>query len=625
MMKQKWVWGVLVILLLISSVGLYQRWNVETTNNQYEMVVPYEELNTLTNDSTFTVDDVFSRLKDAGLTSVSLNPMTLVELDNQGILSIYTDKMLMEMLRFSMVDEQISEVPGYYISIPDGQYYEQVILNGINPEIRTIAGEEFYFLPKDSGKGLNTFLGYDESVIHEITEHGLDYVLRMDNAVDFDQEAMDRVLEVHNGDTNILFHGEEVIGFPELEKMNNWIRQLHEAGSSFYMIEFAKQHGFQTLARNTDYDIIRLHSIDLNQKTLDESANQVVRAVKERNIRSLFFHLTYGDPEESLEDAEEFLTEVQHMMPGGFQLGTAQPYETIPVLLWNTLVVLLAGIVFTYLAAARIWKWRSLSIIAGLGMTLLALLYIVLDRLVILQGFALIIAIVTPIYAILASLDMGVGRLRDVTIQYIKAIAISFVGIIIVLGLLNGNAFITGMEIFRGVKLVYVLPIAFVGVYLFWQMAFRILRENGPRLLNAEVKYWHLLVFLGLAAIGLYYVSRTGNAGTASDMELLLRHKLEEWLYVRPRTKEFLIGFPLFIVALYVRPKNKLLGNLLLIPGTIGFLSIVNTFTHFHIPLYISLLRTFYSIVIGYLIGLLLIFIIKKCYTYLSSKLAKAR
>lgn len=59
MMKQKWVWGVLVILLLISSVGLYQRWNVETTNNQYEMVVPYEELNTLTNDSTFTVDEIF--------------------------------------------------------------------------------------------------------------------------------------------------------------------------------------------------------------------------------------------------------------------------------------------------------------------------------------------------------------------------------------------------------------------------------------------------------------------------------------------------------------------------------------------------------------------------------------
>ncbi|WP_068675340.1 DUF5693 family protein [Oceanobacillus sp. Castelsardo] len=612
MIKQKWGWAVLLVLLLIASVGLYQRWDVETTNKPYEMVVPYEELKTLTNDSTFTVDEVLSRLKKAGLTSVSLNPMTLVDLDNQGTLSIYTDKMLTEMFRFSDEDVQVPKVPGYYITIPEVEYYEQVILDGVDPEKRTIAGEVFYFLPKDSDKGLNTFLGYDETVLNEITDHGLTYVLRMDNAEDFDQEAMDLVLQAHNGNTNILFHGEEVIGFPELGQMNEWTRQLHEAGSSFHMIEFAKQHGFQTLARNTDYDIIRLHSIDLNQKTLDESANQVVRAVKERNIRSIFFHLTYGDPEESLEYAEEFLTEVQGLMPGGFQLGNAQPYEKISVLQWHTLVVLLAGILFTYLAAARIWKWWSLSAVAGLGMALLALLYIVLDRLVILQGFALLIAIITPIYAVLASVDVGDNRLRDVTIQYVKAIAISLAGIMIVVGLLNGNAFITGMEIFRGVKLVYVLPIAFVGIYLFWQMAYRILRENGVRLLNAEVKYWHLLVFLVIAAIGLYYVSRTGNAGTASDIELLIRNKLEEWLYVRPRTKEFLIGFPSFVVALYVRPKNKLIGNLLLIPGTIGFLSIVNTFTHFHIPLYISLLRTFYSIVIGYFIGLLLIFIVRK-------------
>jgi hypothetical protein len=37
----------------------------------------------------------------------------------------------------------------------------------------------------------------------------------------------------------------------------------------------------------------------------------------------------------------------------------------------------------------------------------------------------------------------------------------------------------------------------------------------------------------------------------------------------------------------------------------------MNTFTHLHIPLYISALRTFYSIVLGFIIGYAFIYLYK--------------
>ena len=102
------------------------------------------------------------------------------------------------------------------------------------------------------------------------------------------------------------------------------------------------------------------------------------------------------------------------------------------------------------------------------------------------------------------------------------------------------------------------------------------------KILNKEVRYWHLVVFVVIAAVGVFYITRTGNSGTASATELAIRQWLEDTLYIRPRTKEFLIGFPIFVTALYAMSINRKLGSILLIPGVIGFLSIMNTFTHTH-------------------------------------------
>ncbi|WP_010648279.1 DUF5693 family protein [Oceanobacillus massiliensis] len=620
--KNIWIWIVLVVLLLVSSSGTLNRWKAEAENKTYELAAPFEEINDKTIDDSMTIDEVLSSFRESGLTTVSLNPFNIYDLEAEGIVSIYNESELYDILRFTNSENVDLSKTGYYITKSESAYYNDLLVETFNPEELTISGESFYFIPEDSDIKLSTGLGYDERSIKQIEKHGLNYILRVindtsDSAQAINNSTVDSLLDLKTEkNSNLLFSGQEVIGYPEIQNMNKIAEKLHQSGFRFYSIEFTRQLGLQSVARETDYSIVRLHSISLDNKTLEENIDQAVRAVKERNIRSVFVHLQTGDSQESLENAQSFIAGVHDRLPDSFHSGTPNPFKQINTPLWIEITLVIAGVMFSFLASS-ILKNRWLRISAVFFMCLLALSYFLLQKLLLLQAFALIIAVITPIFAVLSTGAIGTDRISKITIQYIKAVFISFLGIFIVIGLLNGNAFITGFEIFRGVKLVYILPILFVAGYLFIKPGTILLKNHGINLLKAEVKYWHLIIFIIIGAMGIYYISRTGNTGTVSEIELMIRNTLEEVLYVRPRTKEFLIGFPLYILSLYVLSKHYNLGKLLLIPGTIGFLSIMNTFTHFHIPLHISFLRTAYSIVIGYIIGLLLIYLYKICTPYI--------
>ena len=75
-------------------------------------------------------------------------------------------------------------------------------------------------------------------------------------------------------------------------------------------------------------------------------------------------------------------------------------------------------------------------------------------------------------------------------------------------------------------------------------------------------------------------------------------------MFVRPRTKEFLIGYPaLFLAAGYFLRGEKQWLWVLAAIGVIAPISVFNTFSHIHTPLMISLIRTFNGLILGLLIG----------------------
>lgn len=620
MKKQKLIiWAMILVLLAVSSIGLIERWKVEQKSDTFELIVPYSEIVETVETSDKTVEEVLAEFKEAGLTTVSLSPFTLKTLNEDNEISLFEDFQLIGQLRFTEYRDDVDpDKKGYYITVPENEKILAILQNAFEMEELTIAGEVFYFIPQRENEYTSgTGIGYDPKLIEMINDVGLKVLLRIENHESefVNNDLVDQMLDLNaEGISGILPEGvkPEWIGFNH-PQMLDYMNAFYDNGVRYYYLESNKfvPKGQETVFRSADYDVIRLLSIDRG-RTLSDSIEITIRGVKERNIKAVMYHIPEkGNADELIENTVTYLETVVAKSPGNYKIGEPKSFEDVDIPGWVTLAVGLAGVLFMFLMG-EMWGNRLLQVAGALFMLALLGAYFVLNKLVFIQGFALIIACVTPIYAIVRA-SRGSTNIGKILVGYLKAAGITVAGIAIVVGLLNGNGFVSGVEHFRGVKLVYIVPIAGAMLYALliisglYEKGLKAALFNSVKLFNFEVRYWHIAVLVIVAAVGLFYISRTGNAGTASALELSFRTWLENTLYVRPRTKEFLIGFPIFVLALYVMGVNRKWGSLLLVPGVIGFLSIMNTFTHFHIPLYVSLLRTVYGLAIGFVIGLVLI------------------
>ncbi|MEX2105097.1 MAG: DUF5693 family protein, partial [Bacilli bacterium] len=186
---------------------------------------------------------------------------------------------------------------------------------------------------------------------------------------------------------------------------------------------------------------------------------------------------------------------------------------------------------------------------------------------------------------------------------FLLASAVTLSGALLVVGMLSHVQFALYLNTFSGVKLLHVAPIALTLIYLI--LAFK---QRLDQILFATIRTYHLLIVGVVGLAGLYYVMRTGNtdAGAVSGLELAFRSTVEQWLGIRPRTKEFLLGHPLWILATFIALRYPK-ALYLLVPAVIGQLSMMSTFTHLHSPLWVSLVRTGLGMLFGLIIGFILI------------------
>ena len=204
----------------------------------------------------------------------------------------------------------------------------------------------------------------------------------------------------------------------------------------------------------------------------------------------------------------------------------------------------------------------------------------------------------------------------DAFIHFIKITFITFVGSILISSLLSTEIFIKAVASFSGVKLANLLPLIFIGYYFYLKD-----RKNIDVFLDRNLKVKHLVSISILAVLLsiflIFFISRTDNYGIPFInktvlVEDKLRMFLENIFISRPRLKEFLIGHPLLLlgIAMYYHSKDeklKLISLFFITIGTIGQISIVNTFCHIHTPFIFSVHRTLYGILIGSILGSILI------------------
>ena len=163
----------------------------------------------------------------------------------------------------------------------------------------------------------------------------------------------------------------------------------------------------------------------------------------------------------------------------------------------------------------------------------------------------------------------------------------------------------TEIDRFSGVKLVLALPpLLCLVLYLFtrrWGSAL-----SPASLGESPVNVLQLAAAAVLLGAGYVVLARSGNQSdiTPSAFELALRSHLTTILPVRPRFKEFVLGFPaLMLVPALVPSDRARWGWLFALAIGVGLGDVVDTFSHLHTALAISLLRLFNGAVIGIVVG----------------------
>lgn len=599
----------LLVALLLTIPTAVQRIQIEEVNKSIETIVPYKTtVDWMIEDPDLTFDEILTDFKNAGVQSISLEPDTVSSLERKRLITAVSSSRMREYLLLTQKDrlEEPFTKPGLFIHSTAPYDFEKVTEGYFEEQHTfTVNGDDYLFIPGAAGTILSTPVGYDREVIETVLDAGMMVIPRLSNFGDEDQlERMtDELFAIKQpGIDKVLFSGGGVPFVSDPVGLKKFGEQLNTAGYELMSIEFHEQPGLNQLAYLNDLNLVRLHSLGVTDDNITVSSEKIVRAAKERNFRAFFLNLAPEKYEQALPVLQTLQAEVDSTLPASFARDDSRTFDAYSVPLWQTAMALLGVIAFLTLATQSVFQNKKLTLFALSGSALFALLYLVLQQSIILKALALAVAITAPIWAVL--LNKEPQRKGYIVKSYAQAIGIAAIGIWLIVVLLSGNQYILGIDLFRGVSLIYIVPIAFVAVYAVW--------GNIKFLLKAPVIYWHIIVIAIFSGIALYYLSRTGNDGDASTIELQLRALLEQILYVRPRTKEFLIGFPFFVLALHVAKSYPKGYYFLLIPGVIGFLSLVNTFTHLHIPLLISLLRSGYSILFGFIIGLVLIWLYEK-------------
>lgn len=457
--------------------------------------------------------------------------------------------------------------------------------------------------------------GFDAAELALLQKLDLAIVSQIRSWEPFTADGLDLLLEEigHNQVIALAFNDANLPGVSDLntwpESKKTIAQALTAKGIPMVAIEFSAQKGIESLAEAMDYQVLRLHSIvekDMATMVEQKAVDRFQLATSERSISLAMVRFF---PKASVDTNIAYLDHITAAMAQkGISRGipVVNNIEIAPSVLTIATAILAVAACGYLLLFAIGWKKIGLAA-ACLGAVGLLGLLVMGQQSIVQKITALGAVVVFPclsLWTLVPRQATGIGKCVLLTIEMT---AFSLLGAVLMVGVLSQNSYMLHINQFMGVKLAHALPILVVLAMFFlfagrkkhWLVKLKEVLDS-----YISVKYAALCVIaLGVVAI---FLMRTGNdAVTVSELELSVRSWLDNVLFVRPRTKEFLLGQPFLMLLCYVGYREGYLPFLLV--ATIGQVSLVNTFAHIHTPLSISLLRTVHGLWIGIAIGFLFI------------------
>ncbi|GIP35578.1 DUF5693 family protein [Paenibacillus sp. J2TS4] len=654
----KWLWWIVIVGLLASLPLAYERIMTERSSKKVEFVFDYRDLLDIAeyraNPREF-VDQELDAMKRAGIESMAVYESTLNELRLAQRVDLYSSR------EAGIMTGQLTGAGDNYAYVlfkdSESQQRLQPMIErafksqGIGTKEWTFEDRKGLMIEAALEEAAMKTMEPDPFALELLKQKGFRIVARLSNrSLPFNEADMDRKLSQFKeaGAKTIIFEGEAVPGYtgkeksPELEQMAGLLDKYDMTLAAIELLK-APQKGFNFLAKESRYNVIRLHSLSeaeadrligniTEQEQLDRIqvfADRFVLAAKDRNIRMIFLNArpsknpekaSYTDP---LEQIRETLRgddgALKRISQAGYTLGPAHPF-TIYNSSWQGLlkpVVVVASVALIALTLAYFFPWLLLiSFVVGIGMG--GALYILSSNMLF-KLLALGVGVCAPTLGMMIAIQSirhrMAGKLTGAKLGYainlfIRTSFISMIGVVFIVALLNNVIYSLVIDQYRGVSLLHLAPILIIGIYLLFfseGLKAQQIVDRVKRLLSSSVSVLWVVIAGALVAGIMYYLSRTGNEGKASTFEKLFRSLLENNLGVRPRIKEFLFAHPVFILGAYLAIKYRPSALYIFILGIIGQLSVVDTFAHLHTPVYISAIRVGYGMLLGVIVGIIFI------------------
>lgn len=650
----RWLIGFIVIGIVAALLVGWQRHMVEENNSVVEMVLDYEDAVELAQLEGMPIDKVLADIKDAGITSLAVYETSLKKLNESGkvttvsgaaIMQSYNAGSLSDANWRSLVEQGLVKVEEIYVTGKDVNTLREVKadlirrlsfdrVNSLN-----INGKEVLAVKANYEKAIKWNLGLSTEEMNKVENAGFYIVARPSNYSKVQADDIEYVfgkMAGHNIST-VIFSGEEVLGQPKL--LNETALKFKAANYTLGMVEhpqqlqFLKQDGLLELAEKVDYSAARVYVIPKDEQrkmSIDDALERWLNTDQERNIRVNLMR-SFEEAKTGMSLLETNLTYFKgvhdKLVENGFvvdRAGTYQYYFPNKLLLiLMCLGVSAAGVL--YLTLLKPFDPKYQYMIMFFVASILAIPIVMGQGNFARSMAALAAANLFPVLAMTYQMDKWKASkiqssLKKIMVLALSGImitgALSFIGGFYVGALLGDIKYLLEVNMYRGVKVTFVLPLILVTFsYLVRFNLFDGEDYKGnaiaqiKKVLNYPIYVKSLVAFAFVALAGLIFVGRSGHTYgvPVPAAELKFRAFLEQLLYARPRSKELLIGHPAFMLAVmaFYRKWPNLLFYTLVIVATIGQGSLVETFAHIRTPIFMSFMRGLGGIILGAGIGLI--------------------
>ena len=654
--------AILVGFIASLLIGM-ERHAVEEDSRTVELAIDYEGLLELAAREGLPAEEVLAEAKAAGITSLAVYETTFKKFNENGkanavkgadILAAYhTGTLTDPRWRTLVEDGKIVGTEIYVVSHDPVTYAElkEDLLRRFGAAritVLTVGTDEVIAVKDLYEVFLKRNIGLPSDEMRAVNAAGFDVIARPSNYYDCTPDDVHAVFARMDGIavSAIVFSGPVTLGVPRA--LQTTIDEMRARRLSLGLIEgvtqlqFYKQQGMDEIAKGVGYDhVARLYSIpldELKKLKIDAAVERWETTDEERNIRINLLRI-YEEPAPSmtlLETNMKYFADTRAALEAkGFKIGRAGMFASYePSRVLRALVIMgvaAAGVLYLSLVIPALNRRRKTVLLCFAVAALISMMPILIGagskvRLV----AALASANLFPALAIVALLDLLRTRRfpKDAPLWRILVAglvllgitsALSMIGASYLSGALADTRYLLEFDIFRGIKLTFVLPMILVAAAFLQRFdifdgqfdASAGVLGQLREIMGTPVRVGSLLGGLVLLGALVVLVLRSGHTSgmPVPGIELKMRAALEQIFYARPRTKEFLIGHPAFLLALYgaARQWKTWIIFGLVLAATIGQGSMVETFAHMRTPVEMSLVRGIGGVFLGGAIGAVLV------------------